>query len=305
MNAPRSVPARILVPIDGDPFSDQALEPALEIARRSGAELRLIQVHVPYLTGLEVADLDPGVDQATWSAELGQLEQTAARLTSALGRPVTAELSRGDIATAIAQRAEAWHADLVVMTTHARKPAARFWLGSVAHRLVRTLTRPMLLIPPGAAPRPWRELRQILVPLDGSPFAASVLAEARRLGDIFGATFILYEAVMEPTPVVDPTGAVVLVLDEESLQQRVDEARIQLEQGAEEIRRSGGTATTVAAGANGAAAGILAGAASTQADLIAMATHARGGLRRFWFGSVTEEVLRRSPVPVLVLHPPG
>jgi nucleotide-binding universal stress UspA family protein len=43
-------------------------------------------------------------------------------------------------------------------------------------------------------------------------------------------------------------------------------------------------------------------ARSADAALIAMATHGRGGLARVWLGSVTEQVLAHSPVPVLVLR---
>lgn len=38
-------------------------------------------------------------------------------------------------------------------------------------------------------------------------------------------------------------------------------------------------------------------------DLIVMTTHGRGGLSRFWLGSVADELLRRSNVPILMLHP--
>jgi len=48
---------------------------------------------------------------------------------------------------------------------------------------------------------------------------------------------------------------------------------------------------------------ILQVAQEVHADLIAMSTHGRGGLGRLVLGSVTELVLRLSPVPVLVVHP--
>lgn len=39
-------------------------------------------------------------------------------------------------------------------------------------------------------------------------------------------------------------------------------------------------------------------------DLIAMATHGRGGFRRRFFGSVTEKVLRTTALPILLITPP-
>jgi nucleotide-binding universal stress UspA family protein len=47
---------------------------------------------------------------------------------------------------------------------------------------------------------------------------------------------------------------------------------------------------------------ILAQALTLHADLIVMATHGRRGLSRTVIGSVTEDVLRQSTIPVLVLH---
>jgi nucleotide-binding universal stress UspA family protein len=40
-------------------------------------------------------------------------------------------------------------------------------------------------------------------------------------------------------------------------------------------------------------------------DLIAMSTHGRSGLSRWFFGSVTEKVLRGTHLPLLLVHPPG
>lgn len=52
-------------------------------------------------------------------------------------------------------------------------------------------------------------------------------------------------------------------------------------------------------------AGILAGIERCRPELVVMATHARRGLSRVALGSVTEGVIRRSPVPVLAVPPPG
>lgn len=43
--------------------------------------------------------------------------------------------------------------------------------------------------------------------------------------------------------------------------------------------------------------------AKSKADLIVMTTHSRGPLARFWLGSVTDELVRDSPVPLLLAHP--
>jgi len=50
---------------------------------------------------------------------------------------------------------------------------------------------------------------------------------------------------------------------------------------------------------------ILNYADKNQADLIIMSTHGSSGLTRWAFGSVADKVVRHSPVPVLVIAPPG
>jgi nucleotide-binding universal stress UspA family protein len=53
-----------------------------------------------------------------------------------------------------------------------------------------------------------------------------------------------------------------------------------------------------------ASAQILKIAAETKADLIVMGTHGRGGLSRLLIGSVTEDVMRKAPCPVLTVKSP-
>ncbi len=60
--------------------------------------------------------------------------------------------------------------------------------------------------------------------------------------------------------------------------------------------------TMVAAG--NAADEILKAANDIKADLIAMSTHGRSGLRRLAFGSITEKVIRGSTVPMLLVRAP-
>ncbi len=62
--------------------------------------------------------------------------------------PITTVQLDGPIATALHDYALASKADLVVMTTHGHGAISRFWLGSVADKLVRQLPMPVLLVRP-------------------------------------------------------------------------------------------------------------------------------------------------------------
>ena len=50
-------------------------------------------------------------------------------------------------------------------------------------------------------------------------------------------------------------------------------------------------------------AALLEHAAAKNVDLVVMSTHGRGPLSRFWLGSVADELVRRMPVPVLLVRP--
>ena len=82
---------------------------------------------------------------------LAYLDGVVKRLKGQPASGVTRLVAEGEVRDVIRAQAECVHADLVVMTTHGRGPLGRFWLGSVADELVRTLPMPVLLVRPGEA----------------------------------------------------------------------------------------------------------------------------------------------------------
>lgn len=145
----------------------------------------------------------------------------------------------------------------------------------------------------------------ILVPLDGTDSAEAALDVAREMAAKFGSSLILvhvapgYEAAVGAT-IAEPFGAAGAV-----------GAAIEAEKAAEAsaaeylnaVREEYGTARTTTMVVEGDSATAIADTAeSTGADLIVMATHARKGLKRFFLGSVSDDVIRRVGVPVLVVH---
>ncbi|HLF93796.1 MAG TPA: universal stress protein [Planctomycetota bacterium] len=135
--------------------------------------------------------------------------------------------------------------------------------------------------------------RRILVPLDGSSTSEAVLPQAVRLARRTNSEVLLVRAelpiyMMEGyTPVFDSVPAA---------------SREYLAGVGEKLAAQGVRARVIdRVGAPGDV--ILRVAREQHVTLIAMATHGRSGLTRVLLGSVTEEVLRASPVPVYVLRP--
>jgi nucleotide-binding universal stress UspA family protein len=293
----------ILIPLDGSPFAEQAIPLARAIARRAGARLDLVRAHVLYALTQPAASWGPydPVQDAEWKQqEEAYLEGLAGRLTG-VGR-VTCAVVSGLAADAVLERARARAADLIVMTTHGRGPVSRFFLGSVADELVRRAPAPVLLIRPGAVPPDLTreaEVRDVLIPLDGSALAEGILETALGLGRLLGARCTLLRVLESASP-----PRLVLPGDERG-EPGACEATAFLEGLAARFRGPSLPVRTRVVVAPRAAAAILRQAEFLGSDLIALATHGHGGLRRLLLGSVADKVIRAAPVPVLVAHVPA
>jgi len=124
-------------------------------------------------------------------------------------------------------------------------------------------------------------LSRVLVPLDGSPNAELILQQLRRFLPRHESMLTLLQ-VLPFNP-----------------EQSVEEVEEYLRRMAFELTEEGFPAK-IALRHGSAAGGILEVAATEQSTLIALATHGRSGFDRWIMGSVSELVLRASPVPILL-----
>lgn len=274
---PRGEAARtLLVPLDGSELGDQVVPHVERLLGRAQYDVLLLRL-VP-----------PGAgERAPAEAHL----RTVQRRLEGGGTTVTTLVREGDpaagILSAIDERAPA----LVAMSSHGRGGVLRQVRGSVAERVLRACTPPLLVVTPRQGPIAADRLRRILVPLDLGDRAASVLPLVAELALAHEAEVVLLH-VLPPGP--PPVGGIALDLP-------APEEVLGLHQ--RQLARLGVTARIREA--LGAPAGeILDVAEREQADLIAMATHGRAGLRRAREGSVCETVLRRARSPLLVVHAP-
>ena len=138
-------------------------------------------------------------------------------------------------------------------------------------------------------------LKTFLVPLDGSALADRALPFATTLARADGGKLVLLRVVQAHTfPDVEPNPEHVAA---------IRDAELELAAMADRVRAEGVDVETRLVRMNyaEAATAILDAAQREQADLIVMSTHGRGGLRRWIYGSVADEVLRGSEVPVLLV----
>jgi nucleotide-binding universal stress UspA family protein len=290
----------ILAPLDGSAFGEQALPLALGLARRAGAALHLVHVHVPPPRAAEATDA------ALRMAERGYLEGLAQRIAMMWDVPITSELLDGPVVPTLHGYAGQHAVDLIVISTHGRTRLSRLWLGSIADTLIREVTVPVLLVRPQEQPLDLgRELviSHILVPLDGSALAEQILAHATALGRLTGAGYTLLQ-VVETLSIAYGPEAPLDGAEEPALGVLQAQAQTYLDRVAAGLREAGlqvQTATVV----DQAAGAILEYAQAQAVSLIALETHGRSGLKRWIFGGVADKVIRGATVPVLLHRPQG
>jgi nucleotide-binding universal stress UspA family protein len=299
----------ILVPLDGSPLGEHALPLAVAVARRTGAAIRVAHAHAPVDPKHPDWYMPPEQrsDPAAVGMQKSYLDGTVRKLTAA-GVTATSTLLEGPTVEALCEHVATAGADLVVMTTHGRGPLSRLWLGSVADALVRRLTVPLLLVRPKEEPADLAagvSLRHILIPLDGSKHAESILGPALALGEATGAAYTLLR-VVEPVPVLgyDVFGYAQAGTDIAVVEELRHQAVGYLEGVAGRLRGRGLHVRTLVLVNPSPAGAILTETAPELHDLVALETHGRGGPARLLLGSVADKVIRGSACPVLVHRSP-
>jgi nucleotide-binding universal stress UspA family protein len=297
----------LAVPVDGSDFAEQALPLATRIALATGARVGLLLVHrppaVPLASGAERAYA--ALDRQVQEAEVAYLQRLARRLEDAGMARVEAAVLSGPVADALEAEIERSGTDLVVMSTHGRGGLGRFWLGSVADRLLHGVTVPLLLVRPtaGAAPSP-AGIERIIVPLDGSPLAQSALEPAAALAVLFGAELHLIR-------VIPPTFYVAAAVDmpyayDPALDATLErEATEHLAAQATALRSRGLRVATQVDRNPVVARAVLDAAEAGSGAIVCLATHGRAGAGRVFLGSVADKLVRGASCPVLVWRSPA
>jgi nucleotide-binding universal stress UspA family protein len=298
----------ILVPLDGSRAAECALPLAESLAQHTGATLRLVRV-LPDLADrffwapLPGTTTDADLRQHYLDQARGYLQRVAEPL-SARGLTVLCDVvveEEEGVAESIRRDAVRTGANLVVMINQRRGVLGRFWYGSVAADLFRSVRVPVLLIPTTGfeEPRPEATLRHILVALDGTPDAELMLEPALEMARAMGADLTLVRVVPPAPEAIAPAAPA-----EESSDSHRTEACRYLDAVAERLRATGVTVQTRLLAAAEAAKGLIQSAV-TDADLLALETPERHGLDRLLHRSVVEKVVHDSIHPVLVLRQPG
>ena len=149
--------------------------------------------------------------------------------------------------------------------------------------------------------------QKLLVPLDGSPRAESILPHVEHLATRFKAKVIFFQAVEPPLQFINPslyeTTIQTDVLQEhiKDFKRRQDEITAYLN-GVQEGFRKKGIDTGILVEQGSAVDTIIAAAQRENVDLIAIASHGRTGMSRVFYGSVTAGIMQKIDRPILIIR---
>jgi len=294
---------RIMVPLDGSRFAESAVPLALAVSRRTGAPLHLVTVQEP-IPSFAYDEWQNAAED--WSQ--AYLDNAVERVRPLAGAEVTAVLLAGHVAEVLEEEARSRSADLVVMATHGRGAFSRAWLGSVADAFVHHTRRPVLLVRPDEGeeePQLGTDpvFKRLMIPLDGTELAESVLEPAVSFAGLFKAALRLVRVVPFPMQFTSPYLPHTMQMNQEFVTEARDAAVAYLETQAQRLRSRGQTAETSVVVVAQPGHGLLTEVVEAGCDLVAMATHGRAGLTRAILGSTTDKVVRGSHVPVLLYRP--
>lgn len=313
---------RILVPLDGSPLAERALPVAALIARSTGATVVLLHAasieleYGPYFaqaTAFVETALETEIDSANAYLELIASSETLA------GIKTEKAVVPGMAAQTILTYAQYQHVDLIVMCSQGYTGVKRWMLGSVAVKVARHAPVPVLVLqdhePIPAHPHPGAiSALRAIVALDGSALSEATLEPVSHLVAALSApakgSIHLLRVVQVP---VASSMQKKQVYGEEIPAQALYDAQAYLASLIERLQKGIAAdlnlkfTSSVITNMDVAQAIIQEGerAEKTGEDeqLIAMCTHGRSGLQLWATGSVTENVLHGTHLPLFIVHP--
>ncbi|HBP18704.1 MAG TPA: hypothetical protein DEA08_13070 [Planctomycetes bacterium] len=273
----------VLIATDGSNLSLEVLKPVSRLlAPLKGG--RLIVLHVlPRESETAYSTRERCLNTANAALEKAKLRLVDLRWS------VETLVEEGDPAEQILQVAEREAVDLIALASHGHTGLTRLVRGSVAERVLRSASAPVLICTPtssqpeGVSRGPFQ---RILVPLDGSECAGQIVPLAGAMAFLCEAQLVLFHV---------RTGAV--------LQTPLAEVEAKLRREREALAEAGVEDVLITTAEGNTAEEILAVVERLGIDLVALATHGRTGVMRWSLGSVAEAVARACRAPLLVFRP--
>jgi nucleotide-binding universal stress UspA family protein len=295
----------ILVPLDGSKVAEQVLPYTRFLSARLEVPVELVGV-------LDLAAIAASVDSHK-ARYLGVLVEDSRRASEAylerigktfLGTPITCSVETGKPEEVIIAKRARDKKTLIAMATHGRSGMSRWLLGSVAEKVLRATTNPLLLVRARGEGSAEGEVKfeRVIVPLDTSALAESVLPDVIDLAKALNLAVILMHAYVLPPWAYYGAGDYYNPRYKSFAAQLKEEARSYLESKVNKLKVRGLEKISSVLVEGSAAEEIIALARREPNSLVAMCTHGYSGVKHWVLGSVAEKVVRHSADPVLVIR---
>jgi nucleotide-binding universal stress UspA family protein len=270
---------RILVPLDGSVMAENVLPQVRRLLRHGNVDIVLVRavVPVPAENGMVLEGENIDAVEAYLETVEEKLPETQVRSIVRVGAAprVVLDVAAEEKCT------------LIAMATHGHGGLQRLLLGSVAESVIRKSPVPVLAVRPFVLLEESRPVQNILVPLE----EGGALGPAEDLARLFDARLFLLR-VLDHVPKKGVDAGRERMRAEDDLERL--EGKLAL-RGVETVSllQTGPTVEE-----------IVRAVRAHEIDLIAMTTHGRSGLTRILKGSITEQLLREAPVPMLIARMP-
>jgi nucleotide-binding universal stress UspA family protein len=297
---------RILIPLDGSKTAEKVLPYARYLAGRFNIPIELFAVFdiaemASQMSAEKAQFLDTMVEDGVRHSTV-YLQGVASTFPDA---DVKCTVEKAQAADAIIERGAADTAMLITMATHGRSGLNRFLLGSIAEKVLRGTANALLLVRATEEAKSAGEaaLKSIIVPLDGSELAESVLPMVAGLAKELELEIELFRAYHIPYNVYGGDDSFYAGTYEALIAGVRDEASEYLDKKVTEVKKLGVAKVSRVTKEGSAGDQIIAQEHKMPGGLIAMCSHGRSGVKRWVLGSVAEIVVRHSSGPVLITRP--
>lgn len=297
----------VLVPTDFSQPSLEAVEFALPLLKKFGADLHLVHVFESDYPLASTAALPLVVPLLQVGQRVRRHLKDVAKKYSIALRPENIHARRGRPFEEICRLARDRDIDLIVTSTRGNTGLKHLALGSTAERVVRYSPCPVLVVrgndrknKEGANGNPQRAIgfKKILVPIDFSACSLKGLAYAKKLAKEFDASLVLLHSVHFQYYITSDEYS---RYDLPLLMQQAE--KIAQKQMRDLVRKTDWEGIKVESSLQIGHAGdqVCGHAKNYGADLIVTSTHGTTGLKHILLGSTAEFIVRHAPCPVLVV----
>jgi nucleotide-binding universal stress UspA family protein len=296
---------KVIVPLDGSRLSESILPYARLIAKAFDIPVEFLQVIDPEVIKA-IAQPGRGFFLDVLEADVRRFTKDYLNTVSKsfdAGSSVRCRIEVGNPAEVIVSISIREPEALVAMSTHGRSGIRRWYVGSVADKVLHTCKNPMLVIKgseDGQSHEGTANVKRLLVPLDGSPLAELALPHAVVLAKALNADIDLMRVYTALTHAYYGEGFIPNY--EEMTETFRREASEYLEEKASMLKEEGLSHVKCIIEEGDAAAEIIDVAHKMKENLVAMCSHGRSGIGRWVLGGTADRVIRYSEDPIVVIR---